>query len=715
MRQTNNTNFDTSPPTPPTPSSPPSYENDETPSSIQPIDHSKYPQPPVFRQRKSSTVIDIDCSTSPVKSNSSLPQSRVSHHTSSYVDLNANAQLNPYQGDQSGDPSDGSQTQITPLPSPSAAGTPPSPPAATSQSQASALPAHIRSNFLSRTSSNSSSVSDMDNASVRMAEEGESTPLLFANHDSNIDNAGHDDHEHHCAGEGEREIVKWYRRPLVLAAVKFAILFVVFTAIVVGTFYFCLPKMDQGDKAVLKLPRSFADLQALNSLFQKYKQRYPLRILACGIVTYLFVQTFTLPGSMYISILFGAAYGIMYGLVLSCLCDSLGSLLCYTLSAILAPPLLTLPFYRARVETWRIKIMGDPKKGKQVTWDSIFAFLIVLRIAPFPPHWIANFVAPHLGIGPLMFWASCFIGIGPVSVIHVTIGSSLDSMTSAADFHLLSLRNILGLCAVVVAVLIPVGLKRVFKRDLGDLGEAEEVLGETGSREREIDVPAIGDNREGRRYHAIDSGVVLSLPSRGDGSGMGNKLIKGKGRALEIIPDDEEYEEEYEEGSEGEGSGPREPSLQGGQEGTQQDGQVILVENELIGQDQAREQAQQELQQQLETAQRDSQSGPEPDHVGEEADHDNRWDYQVYDSAGHFQRVEINAAEFAQRAKTRSRSNSKLSNTRSNRSGSRVNTKRYGYGAIEDPAAPAGEGEPSAGRPGLGGRWWSFASSNRGA
>jgi hypothetical protein len=31
------------------------------------------------------------------------------------------------------------------------------------------------------------------------------------------------------------------------------------------------------------------------------------------------VQMFSLPGSMYISILFGAAYGVFYGLILSCL------------------------------------------------------------------------------------------------------------------------------------------------------------------------------------------------------------------------------------------------------------------------------------------------------------------------------------------------------------------------------------------------------------
>ena len=97
-------------------------------------------------------------------------------------------------------------------------------------------------------------------------------------------------------------------------------------------------------------------------------------------------------------------------------CEASGALLCYILSAILAPPLLALPFYRARVETWRIKIMGDPKKGKEVSWDGVLAFLIVLRIAPFPPHWVANFVAPHLGISMLLFFSSVFIGKSLTSV-----------------------------------------------------------------------------------------------------------------------------------------------------------------------------------------------------------------------------------------------------------------------------------------------------------
>lgn len=206
-----------------------------------------------------------------------------------------------------------------------------------------------------------------------------------------------------------------------------------------------------------------------------------------------------------------------------------------------------------------------------------------------------------------LFWITCFIGIAPVSVIHVTIGSSLDSMTSAADFHVLSLRNVLGLGAVVVAVMIPVGLKRVFKKDLGDLGveqvevqvEEVQVEGEEYVDEVYTVQGARYGGQERARYQAVDSGVMLAGPSAGededeDGSdedgdeagqaetgvdarniggkgvkennfgtkafdgkgkvggkvkakGKGKGMGKGKSRMLDIIPDLGEEEEEEQE------------------------------------------------------------------------------------------------------------------------------------------------------------------------
>lgn len=105
-------------------------------------------------------------------------------------------------------------------------------------------------------------------------------------------------------------------------------------------------------------------------------------------------------------------------------------------------------------------------------------------------------------------------------------------MTSAEDFHILSLRNILGLSAVIVAVLIPVGLKRVFRKDLGELGEAEEELAEEEETER---LQPVVD-------HAIDSGVCLAPPSTGE---FATSNAKGKTKLLPTVRDEQEDDDAH--------------------------------------------------------------------------------------------------------------------------------------------------------------------------
>ena len=168
---------------------------------------------------------------------------------------------------------------------------------------------------------------------------------------------------------------------------------------------------------------------------------------------------------MYLSILGGAVWGVPRALPLACACVATGATLCYAISAALGPALLTMPRWKARLDVWANKLRTHK--------DDIISFLIVLRIAPLPPHWVVNVVCPHVGIGIVPFWISTFLGIFGVTVIHTTIGGSLDDMTSPDDFHLISLRNFLGLSAVVVGVMIPVGLRYYFKRDIQAVADVE--------------------------------------------------------------------------------------------------------------------------------------------------------------------------------------------------------------------------------------------------
>ncbi|SCV70298.1 BQ2448_1692 [Microbotryum intermedium] len=248
------------------------------------------------------------------------------------------------------------------------------------------------------------------------------------------------------------------RRPMLHAGLKAGALFLCSLIALYVLLRTMLPPIDEEHKSAVKLPKSFDDLKALNVVLQIYKERHYNRVLGCYVTVYMFLQAFSIPGSMYLSILGGALYGLL-ALPLVCFCVATGALLCYFISQALGPAvLLNSEKWQRRVDAWTARVSKHN--------DNLISYLIVLRIAPLPPHWVVNVVAPHLGISVYKFWISTFFGIMGVSYIHVTIGTTLDQMTSSSDFHLISWQNGLGLGGIIVAVLVPVAMKRYYKKDL---------------------------------------------------------------------------------------------------------------------------------------------------------------------------------------------------------------------------------------------------------
>ncbi|CAE6508290.1 unnamed protein product [Rhizoctonia solani] len=208
------------------------------------------------------------------------------------------------------------------------------------------------------------------------------------------------------------------RKLVFRAGLKVLLLFIVGSVVLGGTLWVALPTLDEADRPMLRIPKSFAQLQDLNTLLKKYRDVYPYRIFICYTITYLYLQAFSLPGSMYLSILGGAVWGVPRALPLACSCVATGATLCYLISAALGPALLAVPSWRARLDAWSEKI--DSQR------DNLMSYLIVIRIAPFPPHWVVNVLCPHVGIGIPRFWISTFLGIMGVSVIHTTIGGKFN-------------------------------------------------------------------------------------------------------------------------------------------------------------------------------------------------------------------------------------------------------------------------------------------------
>ncbi|GAA6061747.1 hypothetical protein JCM10212_000480 [Sporobolomyces blumeae] len=254
------------------------------------------------------------------------------------------------------------------------------------------------------------------------------------------------------------------RRPVLYAGLQAGALLLVSVLALYLVLKGLLPPIDDEHKDKVKLPKSFDDLKALNEVLQVYKDRNYWRVLGCYCTVYLFLQAFSVPGSMYLSILGGALYGVLVALPLVCTCVATGALLCYFISAALGPAvLLHSEVWQKRVDAWTERVQSHR--------ENLVSYLIVIRIAPLPPHWVVNVVAPHLGISMWTFWISTFLGIAGVSYIHTQIGTTLDQMTSSSDFNLISWQNGLGLGGIILAVLIPVLLRRMYRNDLSEAAQ----------------------------------------------------------------------------------------------------------------------------------------------------------------------------------------------------------------------------------------------------
>ncbi|BGP34328.1 hypothetical protein JCM10296v2_006143 [Rhodotorula toruloides] len=254
------------------------------------------------------------------------------------------------------------------------------------------------------------------------------------------------------------------RRPLLYASLQAAVILIVSALGMYLVLKVTLPPIDEGDREKVKLPKSFDDLKELNEVLQVYRDRNYYRVMGCFVIVYLFLQAFSIPGSMYLSMLGGALFGVLVALPLVCFCVATGALLCYLLSALLGPSVLAnSSIWQARVEAWQERVRGHEK--------NLLSYLIVLRIAPLPPHWMLNLAAPHVGVSVWKFWWSTFLGVAGVSYIHTQIGTTLDQMAGSDDLHLVTWQNACGLGGIIVAVLIPVFLRRLFAADLADAAQ----------------------------------------------------------------------------------------------------------------------------------------------------------------------------------------------------------------------------------------------------
>jgi len=211
--------------------------------------------------------------------------------------------------------------------------------------------------------------------------------------------------------------------------------------------YYSFPHLEQDEAQFVKFPKTIEDAKQLGIVLSKYKDRYYAQVLGGVFVTYLFLQTFAIPGSIFLSIVSGYLFPFPVALLLICFCSATGASFCYLLSYLVG---------RRLVKTYLPERSADWARKVEKQKDNILGYIIFLRITPFLPNWFINIVSPVIDVHLKPFWIGTFLGVAPPSFIAIQAGTTLQQLTSTTDalsFQSIALLVIFAFLSILPALL----------------------------------------------------------------------------------------------------------------------------------------------------------------------------------------------------------------------------------------------------------------------
>jgi len=219
--------------------------------------------------------------------------------------------------------------------------------------------------------------------------------------------------------------------------------------------YLSFPNLEENEKQYIKLPKNIADAKQLGIVLKKYSQDHYYSVLAAVFLIYVFLQSFAIPGSLFLTILAGFLYPFPIALFLVCLCSAFGATFCYLLSYIVAKRIVKKYFYH-KITEWQ----RQANKQK----ENMLFYIIFLRITPFVPNWFMNLSSPLIDIPLKPFVLGTFLGVAPPCCIYIQAGTTLNTLTSSSSVF--TWQSVLMLTFFSIVSLSPVFFKNQIKKNI---------------------------------------------------------------------------------------------------------------------------------------------------------------------------------------------------------------------------------------------------------
>ncbi|KMT20087.1 hypothetical protein BVRB_1g001060 [Beta vulgaris subsp. vulgaris] len=238
--------------------------------------------------------------------------------------------------------------------------------------------------------------------------------------------------------EGKFPLTRW----------ELAVAMAVFFVFAIGLFFIFL-KMPAAEYGKIKLPRTISDLRLLKDNLALYANDYPAQFILGYCSVYIFMQTFMIPGTIFMSLLAGALFGVTRGLVLVVFNATSGASCCYFLSKLIGRPIVNwlwpekLRFFQGEIAKRREKLMN---------------YMLFLRVTPTLPNLFINLASPIVDIPFHVFFLATVVGLIPSSFITVRAGLALGELKSVKDLY--DFKTLAVLFLIGSVIIFPAVLKR---------------------------------------------------------------------------------------------------------------------------------------------------------------------------------------------------------------------------------------------------------------
>jgi uncharacterized membrane protein YdjX (TVP38/TMEM64 family) len=201
---------------------------------------------------------------------------------------------------------------------------------------------------------------------------------------------------------------------------------------------------------------SFQHLKAHHQRLSEFVAAHYVEAILAFFALYVTFVALSLPGAIWLTVAGGFLFGITVGAIVAVLAATTGASLLF-----LATKTSLGDYLHEHAGPWLAKV----ERGFA---DNQWSYLLMMRLFPAIPFFIANLVPAFLGVRLPVFIVTTLIGIIPATIIFATVGAGLGSVLKTStdlSLHSLLTPQVEGaLIGLALLAALPIAIKFLRRR-----------------------------------------------------------------------------------------------------------------------------------------------------------------------------------------------------------------------------------------------------------